>query len=51
MERPAGELEYHRFVACDLKLQATDEPLKQRVTEVNRMLASLIQMLAAECSN
>jgi four helix bundle protein len=45
----ASELEYHLLLARDLQILTTHEhtPLEQHVTEVKRMLASLIQKLSA----
>jgi four helix bundle protein len=44
------ELEYHLLLARDLKILpiAAHELLDQRVTEVKRILSSLIQKLTAE---
>lgn len=46
----ASELEYHLLLARELKLFSSSdyEPLADQVTEVKRMLASLIQKLKAD---
>jgi len=47
----ASETEYHLLLAHDLGFidQESYQPLTQQVTEVKRMLASLIKKLNADC--